>query len=247
MRAGAEPVAVDLFDGDAVKTAVDGCEAVAAPRRPTCRRFEAWPARRAGRTHNRLRTDRHASCSSTPRCATGVDDVREGVDHVRLRRRRRRVDRRDRRRPTSRSSMLRPTLEGERHRRSSSPPMAARAVVLRFGSFYGATGNRGTDEALRLARWRESMVGGKPERLHVARSTPTTSPARQWRRSTHPPGIYNAVDDEPLDAARVPRRVHRRLRHPEAAADADVAGPADERIGRGRGDPVAAGEQPEAP
>ena len=77
---------------------------------------------------------------------------REGVDHLHLRGRRRRVARRvvaahrqgradARRRSTASRS------------RSSSPTPVARAVVLRFGLFYGGE-NRGTDEMLRLARWR---------------------------------------------------------------------------------------------
>ena len=34
--------------------------------------------------------------------------------------------------------------------------------MLRFGLFYGGA-NRGTDEMLKLAKWRRSMVAGKPD------------------------------------------------------------------------------------
>jgi len=52
---GADPIIVDLFDGDAVKAAVDGCEAVLhlATNVPSLRKLSSkhgWSA------HNRLRT-----------------------------------------------------------------------------------------------------------------------------------------------------------------------------------------------
>src|SRR5215211_729110 len=53
---GAEPVAVDLFDGDAVKAAVAGSDAIVhvatnVPPFPQLMRASAWG------THNRLRTE----------------------------------------------------------------------------------------------------------------------------------------------------------------------------------------------
>ena len=53
---GAEPVTVDLFDGDALKAAVDGCEAVLhlATNVPPLRRMAS---KKGWATHNNLRTN----------------------------------------------------------------------------------------------------------------------------------------------------------------------------------------------
>ena len=63
--------------------------------------------------------------------------------------------------PDESIAMLQPTLEGERMVDRFSAE-GGRGVVLRFGSFYGPTA-RSVDEALRLARWRLSMLAGKPD------------------------------------------------------------------------------------
>jgi len=100
--------------------------------------------------------------------------------------------------PDESIEMLRPTLEGERivDRFTAG---GGRGIVLRFGLFYGPTA-RGTDEALRLARWRMSMVGGKPEGYLSSVHTDDVAGAAVAALDA-PAGIYNAVEDEP-----VPRR-----------------------------------------
>jgi nucleoside-diphosphate-sugar epimerase len=145
--------------------------------------------------------------------------------------------------PDESIEMLGPTLEGERTVDRFTAG-GGRGIVLRFGLFYGPTA-RGTDEALRLARWRMSMVGGKPEGYLSTVHTDDVAGAAVAALDA-PVGIYNAVEDEPvtrrdyLDAFTDAFGIR-------TAADADVAGPADERIGRRRRDPVVAREQQEAP
>src|SRR5256885_8671997 len=56
---------------------------------------------------------------------------------------------------------------------------------------------RSTDEALRLARWRMSMVGGKPEAYLSSVHTNDVAGAAVAALDA-PAGIYNAVEDEPV-------------------------------------------------
>src|SRR5438094_520292 len=71
-----------------------------------------------------------------------------------------------------------------------------RRSVLRFGSFYGPTA-RMIDEALRLARWRLSMMAGKPGGYVSSIHTDDVAGAAVAALDA-PAGIYNAVEDEPV-------------------------------------------------
>src|SRR6266498_5952626 len=78
---GAEPVAVNLFDGDAVKVAVDGCEAVLhlATNVPPLRRMAS---KKGWATHNRIRTNATKNLVDAA-LATGVTTfVKESVTFV---------------------------------------------------------------------------------------------------------------------------------------------------------------------
>jgi nucleoside-diphosphate-sugar epimerase len=189
---GAEPVAVDLFDGDAVKARVDGCEAVLhlATNVPRLRRMAS---KKGWETHNRLRTiatERLVDAALT----TGVTTfVKESVSFVYPDGGDAWID--ETTPPDESVVMLQPTLEGERivDRFTAG---GGRGVVLRFGSFYGPTA-RMVDEFLRLARWHLSMIGGKPEAYVSSIHTDDCAGAAVAALDA-PTGVYNVVEDDPV-------------------------------------------------
>jgi nucleoside-diphosphate-sugar epimerase len=189
---GAEPVAVDLFDGDAVKVAVDGCEAVLhlATNVPPLRRMAS---KKGWATHNRIRTSATKNLVDAALATGATTFLKESVSFVYPDGGDAWID--ETTPPDESIKMLRPTLEGERivDRFSAG---GRRGIVLRFGLFYGSTA-RGTDEALRLARWRMSMVGGKPEGYLSSVHTDDVAGAAVAALDA-PAGIYNAVEDEPV-------------------------------------------------
>jgi nucleoside-diphosphate-sugar epimerase len=189
---GAEPVAVDLFDADAVRAAVAGSDAVVhvatnVPPIKTAAKASAWA------THNALRTTatehlvaaaraagtrvfvKESVSFSYPDCGDAWIDEDVAVDES--------------------IAMLQPTLEGERIALDFAGDDRT-AVVLRFGLFYGPH-TRHTEEALRLARWRLSTVAGKRasymSSLHTDDASSAVAAALQA-----PTGVYNVGDDEPL-------------------------------------------------
>lgn len=185
---GAEPVSVDLFDGDAVKAAVAGSDAVAhlatnVPPFPQMVRAKAWA------THNRLRTEatRHLVDAAH---AHGIDRmVKESITFVYAEGGDSWLDESS---PlTADPGLMAPALEGER-----TAGELAEAVVLRFGLFYGGD-NRGTDEMLKLARWRSSMVAGRSDAFMSSVHADDVATAVVAALGA-PPGIYNVCDDEPL-------------------------------------------------
>jgi nucleoside-diphosphate-sugar epimerase len=92
--------------------------------------------------------------------------------------------------------MIAPTIDGEKIALELADGDAD-AVVLRFGLFYGGAGNRGTDEMLRVARSRRSLLAGKPgafmSSIHADDAAAAVVAALEA-----PTGIYNVADDEPL-------------------------------------------------
>jgi nucleoside-diphosphate-sugar epimerase len=189
---GAEPVAVDLFDGDAVKTAVDGCEAVLhlATNVPPLRRMAS---KKGWATHNRLRTAATERLVDAALTTGATTFVKESVMFVYPDGGKAWIN--ETTPPDESIAMLQPTLEGERivDRFTAG---GGRGVVLRFGLFYGPTA-RGVDEALRLARWRMSMVGGKPDAYLTSVHTDDVAGAAVAALDA-PAGTYNAVEDEPV-------------------------------------------------
>jgi nucleoside-diphosphate-sugar epimerase len=189
---GAEPVSVDLFDADAVRAAVAGSDAIAhlatnVPPMPKLLRAKGWA------THNRLRTEATRHLVDAARAAGVGRIVKESITFVY-------ADGGDSWLDESASltpnlGLMAPALEGEQIA-SELAVAGGAAVVLRFGLFYGGT-NRGTDEMLRLARWRASMVAGKGgaymSSLHAHDAATAVVAALDA-----PSGIYNACDDEPM-------------------------------------------------
>jgi nucleoside-diphosphate-sugar epimerase len=189
---GAEPVAVDLFDGDAVKSAVDGSEAVMhlATNVPKLRRMSS---KKGWETHNRLRTAATENLVDAA-LTTGVSTfVKESVSFVYPDGGDAWID--ETTPPDESIAMLAPTLEGERvvDRFTAG---GGRGVVLRFGSFYGPTA-RMVDEALRLARFRMSIVGGTPDAYVSSIHTDDVASASIAALDATA-GIYNVVEDDPV-------------------------------------------------
>jgi nucleoside-diphosphate-sugar epimerase len=191
--AGAEPVAVDLFDRPAVIAAVAGADAVLhlathVPALADARRRGAWDL------HNRLRTEATGHLVEAARAAGAQRFVKESITFVY-------ADGGDAWLGEDAPllpdpGMLGPTLTGEQTALDFAGDGRA-VAVLRFGLFYGGAGNRGTGELLRLARWRTTMVAGRPgaymSSIHVDDAARAVVAALAV-----PTGVYNVVDDEPL-------------------------------------------------
>ena len=131
--------------------------------------------------------------------------------------------------PDPAMTAMAPTLEGEQRALAFADRPGCSAVVLRYGLFYGGAGNRGTDEMLRLARWRMSTVAGRPD-AYMSSVHADDAATAALAALDAPTGTYNVVDDEPL----------RRADYLAAASSAY-------RLGRLRTDPVvdaAAGRGP---
>lgn len=190
-QAGAVPVAVDLFDAAALKEAVDGSEAVLhlatnVPPLSKASRRKGWAM------HNRLRTEATRNLVDAAR-ATGVRRiVKESVTFTYADGADRWLDEES---PLLADlGMLAPTIEGENIALELAD--GGDAVVLRFGLFYGGAGNRGTDEMLRLARWRNSTIAGKPS-LYMSSVHAADVATAVVAALGVPSGVYNVVDDEP--------------------------------------------------
>ncbi len=190
---GAEPVAVDLFDAQAVKQAVVGTDAVVhlATNIPTLTkagRPKGWD------THSRLRTEATKHLVAAALAAGAQRLVKESVtfiyrdggdawlteDSPRF----------------SDLGLLASTIDGEREALTFAEAGGS-AIVLRFGLFYGGAGNRGTDEALKLARFRRSMIAGSSDAylssIHCA--DVATAVVAGLHAET---GIYNVTDRDPM-------------------------------------------------
>lgn len=189
---GAEPVAVDLFDGDAVKATVDGCAALLhlATNVPPLRQMtkaDAWA------THNRLRTTASELLIEAA-LATGVETfVKESVTFIYPDGGAEWID--ETTPPDETVAMLQPSVDGERLI-DRFVDGGRRGVVLRFGGFYGSEA-RYTDEALKVARWRGALQAGAPNGYVSSIHTHDVASAAVAALDA-PSGLYNAVDDEPL-------------------------------------------------
>lgn len=191
--AGAQPVAVDLFDADAVKVAVEGTEAVMhlatnVPPVEQARRKGAWDM------HNRLRTEGTRNLVSAALATGATRFVKESVSFVY-------ADGGDAWLTEASPlldplGMLTPTVEGEQEALAFAGD-GRTATVLRFGLFYGDQGNRGTDDMLRFARWRVSTIAGRPGAYMSSIHAHDAASAAVAALGA-PTGIFNVVDDEPL-------------------------------------------------
>lgn len=192
-EAGVEPVAVDLFDAAAVRDAVVGSEAVLhlatnVPPYPKMGRPKNWTM------HNRLRTEATRNLVDAARESGVRRLLKESVTFVY-------ADGGDSWLDEDAPliadlGMIAPTIDGEKIALELADGNAE-AVVLRFGLFYGGAGNRGTDEMLKLARSRRSLMAGKSgafmSSIHADDAAAAVVAALDA-----PTGTYNVADDEPL-------------------------------------------------
>lgn len=191
--AGATPVTVDLFDPEAVAVAVEGAEAVMhlathVPPVAEARRPGVWDL------HNRLRTDATRNLVDAARAAGVRRFVKESITFVY-------ADGGDTW-LTEESpllpdlGLLAPTIDGEQAALAFADD-GGTVTVLRFGLFYGDAGNRGTDEQLRLARWRASTIAGRAG-AYMSSIHAHDAAAAAIAALGAPTGVFNVVDDEPL-------------------------------------------------
>jgi nucleoside-diphosphate-sugar epimerase len=190
--ADASPVAVDLFDAAAVREAVRGSDAILhlatnVPPFPQLLRAKSWAV------HNRLRTEATRHLVDAAR-AEGIGRiVKESITFMYADGGDRWLD--ETAPLTATPGLMAPALDGEQIALELADDGGA-AAVLRFGLFYGGE-NRGTDEMLRVARWRSSMVAGQGgafmSSLHADDAATAIVAALDA-----PSGIYNVCDDEPV-------------------------------------------------
>ncbi|HZJ26891.1 MAG TPA: NAD(P)-dependent oxidoreductase [Acidimicrobiia bacterium] len=193
--AGAQPVAVDLFDADAV---LDGTRDHAAilhlatnvPPTSRAARKSAWVL------HNRLRTEATRHLVAAGRMNGVTRFVKESVTFTYPDCGDRWID--EDVAPDPSFTLLAPTLEGERRALELADGVQSpAAVVLRFGLFYGGAGNRATDEWLRTAWFGRVPVAGARDAflspIHVDDAAAAVVHALDV-----PTGVYNVVDAEPL-------------------------------------------------
>jgi nucleoside-diphosphate-sugar epimerase len=196
--AGAEPVAVDLFEAAAVKDAVAGAEAIVhiatnVPTMSKMARPKGWEM------HNRLRTEATRNLVDAAE-ANGVSRiVKESVSFVYADGGDRWLDEESPLMPEL--GLLEPTIEGE-YIALELAEAGGTAVVLRFGLFYGGAGNRATDEMLRLAKVRSSLLAGNPD-AYMSSIHAEDAASAVVAALTVPSGVYNVVDDESLTRRQV--------------------------------------------
>jgi nucleoside-diphosphate-sugar epimerase len=198
-RAGAEPVRVDLFDADAVLAAVAGSDTILhlatnVPPMSRAARKSAWD------THNRLRTEATRNLVAAAR-AHGVTRIaKESVSFMYPDGGDEWIDESVPFFATD-SPLVSGTRRGEEMVERFTGDTGGAGVVLRFGLFYGP-GNRGTQDALRLARRRRSTIAGSPDAYMSSIHTDDAATAVVAALEIDS-GVYNVVDDEPLT-----RRAH---------------------------------------
>jgi nucleoside-diphosphate-sugar epimerase len=191
--AGAHPVPVDLFDAGAVTDAVVGSEAVVhlathVPATTRAARPKGWSE------HNRLRVDATRNLVAAARTTGATRFVKESITFVYADGGDRWLDEDSPLLPDL--GLLAPTVEGEELALAFADDGAA-STVLRFGLFYGGTGNRGTDENLRLARFRRSPIAG-PAGNYLSSIHCEDAATAVVAALDAPTGVLNVVDDEPL-------------------------------------------------
>ncbi len=191
--AGVEPVRVDLFDAGAVMNAVAGSEAVLhlatnVPTLAKAARPKGWAM------HDRLRVDatRHLVAAAI---ASGASHfIKESVTFVYADAGDEWIDERAELIPEL--GLLAPAIEGERLALEFAASSGV-AAVLRFGLFYGGVENRGTLDALKLARVRRSTISGSPDAYMASIHCEDVATAVMAALDVET-GIYNVVDDTPL-------------------------------------------------
>jgi nucleoside-diphosphate-sugar epimerase len=195
-RLGAEPVAVDLFDPDAVRRAIRGSDAVVRlttkiPNLMKMRNPANWAET------NRLRTE-GARILVDAAIAEGVPVyVHESVTFVY---REGGSDWLDENAPadTAGSAIMQAALDGEREALRFSQ-IGGRGVVLRFAAFYGADAPS-TQDMIQMVQQRKLPQVGAGSNYFSSIYVPDAGRAVAASIDL-PAGIYNVADDEPVSFA----------------------------------------------
>ena len=191
--AGAEPVSVDLFDAEAVGEAVGGTEVVLhlATNVPTMRkaaRPKGWAM------HNKLRVDATRHLVAAAQRAGAQRFIKESITFVYRDAGDSWID--ETAPLLDDPGLLAATLEGEATALGFASDSTV-GTVLRFGLFYGGVRNRGTDDALKLAKFGRSTVAG-PAGAYMSsihcEDAATAAVAALGAES----GISNVTDDTPV-------------------------------------------------
>ncbi len=189
---GAEPIRVDLFDADAVRLAVEGTDAVLhlatnVPNLTKAGRPKGWD------THNRLRVEATTNLVAAARAAGVGRFVKESITFIYRDAGDAWID--EDAPVLDGGGALQPTVDGERIALEFAADGIA--TVLRFGLFYGGTDNRGTDEALKLAKLGRSSIAGSKTAFMSSIHCDDVATA-VIAALTVGPGIYNVTDDTPV-------------------------------------------------
>ncbi len=191
--AGAEPISVDLFDPDAVTQAVAGSEAVLhlatnVPVLSKAGRPKGWD------THNRLRVDATRNLVAAARATGAARFVKESVTFVYRDHGDAWIDESAPLIPDL--GLLASTIEGEGLALGFADGGGS-ATVLRFGLFYGGIANRGTDDGLKLARFRRSSIAGRSDAYLASIHCEDVASAVVAALDV-PTGVYNLCDNVPM-------------------------------------------------
>lgn len=190
--AGAEPMAVDLFDATAVKAATAGCDAILhlathIPRMRDMRKPDAWTE------NSRLRNEATANLIDAARVHGIGTFVKESITFAYPDQGSDWID--ETVAVGAPGGVMRDTIEAER-RVEQFAAEGGRGLVLRFGAFLAPDAHH-TDDYLRLARKHVAPGAGRPgayaSSIHVDDAATAVVAALDA-----PAGVYNVVDDEPL-------------------------------------------------
>jgi 2-alkyl-3-oxoalkanoate reductase len=216
---GAEPVRVDLFEGDGLRAAVAGSQAVLhlATRIPSTReapRPEAWAE------NDRIRTEGSRNLVDAALAAGATTFVYTSVVYVYPDRGAEWID--AERTPLDAPDTTRSTLVAE-HEVERFSAAGGRGVVLRMGGFYGPTTPTSRELLAIARRYRIAMVVGPADAYQSSIWVDDAASAVVLAMERAPGGVYDAVDDEPLTRRDVARAVgqavgHRVVRQPWTVA-----------------------------
>jgi len=206
---GAEPVRVDLFDGDGLRAAVAGSEAVLhlATRMPPireARRRDAWAE------NDRIRTEGSRCLVDAALAAGATTFVYPSVVFVYPDRGADWID--AERTPLDAPDIARATLVAE-HEVERFSGAGGRGVVLRMGGFYGPTTPTARELLAMARRYRLATVIGRADAYQSSIWVDDAAAAVVLAMERAPAGVYDAVDDEPLPRRDVARAIGRAAGH----------------------------------
>lgn len=192
---GATPVAVDLFDADAVKAAVAGHDAVAnlvtnIPPMTKAARPEAWA------TNDRLRTEASRHLVDAALAAGAGDFVQESICFPYLDQADAWIDEDS---PIEHGLVFASSADAEASTARFAAASGGTGVVLRFAQFHGP-GSSHVELFNKIARLRINPFVGPPDAyssfIHADDAGSAVAAAL-----TIPSGTYNVGDDEPVTRA----------------------------------------------